>query len=477
MHMPTRQGVSALTPNFLDILTFNLDAEDFETRERIEFNAARAAKMGFVNLTDYRLISPEVQENAYWHLFYRDRGKGAKFEDFVVRMEDAPHEIYFTFVDDLLLSIGKKNAHSTILHMLLSNRIKVGTQMTFVSKSGIVRHQSGGLSYTFTEDDLDTAKPERYVKPSELPTYILKNKFVDKKGFVRERFFEKEDNCRKTTALYDKARKAIKSVSSYETFAIHGTLLGLVRDGKLIEADDDFDCCYLSAYKTPEEVSIERFVIMEALKRAGMKCVFSATGHIHVREGRAMVDIAPAWFDDEGDFNTSSYTCFPANMDDFLPLEPTQYMGQTVMLLKNPELFLERFYGKGWGVPDPLFSTKTPAKAFKRRKLFVDDAAYVKQLPLRPSIYPEVLAVDPAEIEGKAQAVVEQPQPALVQVVEPVPEPEIPHRPIFEPNEFADILAEKVRTVMRSMWLKAMGAGIAGAAIFEGLTEIVAIAQ
>ncbi len=67
---------SEIPSHLADVFCFNLDADDAETRRKVTFNALRAAKMGFADLTELRMASCCVQEDAAWRFFYRDRVLG-----------------------------------------------------------------------------------------------------------------------------------------------------------------------------------------------------------------------------------------------------------------------------------------------------------------------------------------------------------------------------------------------------------------
>src|SRR4051794_30138768 len=67
-----------------------------------------------------------------------------------------------------------------------------------------------------------------------------------------------------------------------EPFVCYGTLLGLVRDGRLIAHDDDADLAYLSAHEHPADVVRESYAIERHLRQKGLPVFRHSAGHIQL---------------------------------------------------------------------------------------------------------------------------------------------------------------------------------------------------
>src|SRR4051812_34244440 len=68
-----------------------------------------------------------------------------------------------------------------------------------------------------------------------------------------------------------------------EPFVCYGTLLGLVRDGRLIAHDDDADLAYLSAHEHPADVVRESYAVERHLRDRGHLVVRHSAGHIQLQ--------------------------------------------------------------------------------------------------------------------------------------------------------------------------------------------------
>lgn len=155
-----------------------------------------------------------------------------------------------------------------------------------------------------------------------------------------------------------------------EPFICYGTLLGLVRDGRLIAHDDDADLAYLSAHDHPADVARENYEIERALVARGHSVVRHSAGHLQVRFETDGVldhylDVFTA-FAVEG----STYLAFQVGAEglDLSRRVELTVDGRVLPAPAEAEGLLAATYGEGWRVPDPSFTFTTPPPVRSRLK-------------------------------------------------------------------------------------------------------------
>jgi SAM-dependent methyltransferase len=153
-------------------------------------------------------------------------------------------------------------------------------------------------------------------------------------------------------------------------FICYGTLLGAVRDGRLIGHDNDVDVAYLSEKAFPVDVVREGFRVERMLKAGGWR-VRRGSGtrlNVQVRLGDGsvrFVDIFTAhWV--EGRLYIPSDTGFELPRTTMLPLTTVDLHGRPLPAPADPETLLAATYGEGWRVPDPAFQYSTPSWLSRR---------------------------------------------------------------------------------------------------------------
>jgi SAM-dependent methyltransferase len=193
-------------------------------------------------------------------------------------------------------------------------------------------------------------------------------------------------------------------------FICYGTLLGAVRNGRLIGHDNDVDIAYLSDKAFPVDVVREGFRVERMLKAAGWR-VRRGSGtrlNVQVRLGDGsvrFVDIFTAhWV--EGRLYIPSDTGFELPRTTMLPLTTVELHGRPLPAPADPETLLAATYGEGWRVPDPAFQYSTPTWLSRRlggwfgglmarRKHW--DSFYAGQwraVPKKPSAFARWVAVE-----------------------------------------------------------------------------------
>ncbi|MUH71369.1 discoidin domain-containing protein [Psychrosphaera haliotis] len=172
----------------------------------------------------------------------------------------------------------------------------------------------------------------------------------------------------KTFALSSDARinNILKSLSKVlmlltnefgvKAFISSGTLLGVVRDGKLIPHDDDVDICYISQFSTEAEILKEREDMVQFLVSKGYHLKPSGIAHYWCTTPEGVnLDIFSGFIENERAC-MNPLARGGVGKDDVLPLQTKQVNGYDLLLPANPESLLQLNYGDSWKVPDPLWT-------------------------------------------------------------------------------------------------------------------------
>ncbi len=155
-----------------------------------------------------------------------------------------------------------------------------------------------------------------------------------------------------------------------EPFVTGGTLLGAVREGRLLGHDDDVDLGYLSAHTDPYEVAREGYEVGRVLRRAGFSVLRHSSGHVQMHfahDGASdhYVDVF-AGFLREGHWHQLFCIRHPARRTDLLPRSTVHVEGRPMPAPADVELALEANYGPHWRTPDPAFRFDTPLATRRR---------------------------------------------------------------------------------------------------------------
>ncbi len=156
-----------------------------------------------------------------------------------------------------------------------------------------------------------------------------------------------------------------------ELFVTGGTLLGPVRDGRVMPGDDDVDLAYLSRYENPSDIALEGFELERALHGQGYETVRHSAGHLQLlfpgADGtdRFYLDIF-TYFNVDGWFHGTFHARERAEDVTIFPLRNLTINGRELPMPARPEQMLAAIYGPSWHTPDPAFRFVTPQPARRR---------------------------------------------------------------------------------------------------------------
>ncbi|WP_461172342.1 LicD family protein [Arthrobacter sp. Z1-9] len=156
-----------------------------------------------------------------------------------------------------------------------------------------------------------------------------------------------------------------------ELFVTGGTLLGPVRDGRVMPGDDDVDLAYLSRHENPSDIALESFELERALHAQGYETVRHSAGHLQLLfpgpdgTDRFYLDIF-TYFNVGGWFHGTFHARERTEKVTIFPLRTLSINGRELPAPAEPEQMLAAIYGPGWHTPDPAFRFVTPPPARRR---------------------------------------------------------------------------------------------------------------
>jgi len=174
--------------------------------------------------------------------------------------------------------------------------------------------------------------------------------------------------------------EALRRHCGVPAFLSYGTLLGAVRDGRLIGHDLDIDLGYLARAQHPVDAMRESYGVERTLReRTDWTIVRRNAGLLQVffpqEDGtRRNIDIFSC-FAADGHVYQVHDTEFAGGLERILPLSTVVLEGRTLPAPKDADAFLEAAYGSSWRIPDPTFSYGASPTRRKLRAWFTGPRA------------------------------------------------------------------------------------------------------
>jgi len=152
-------------------------------------------------------------------------------------------------------------------------------------------------------------------------------------------------------------------------FVSYGTLLGAVREGRVLGHDNDADISYVSACENPVDVILESYRLQRSVQELGLEVVrySGAAFKVLVTEADGFkrgLDVFGGFLD-HGRLYLMGEVGVPFEREWLYPLGTARIGDYDVPVPARPDKLLEAMYGPGWRLPDPAFQFTTP-EATKR---------------------------------------------------------------------------------------------------------------
>jgi hypothetical protein len=193
---------------------------------------------------------------------------------------------------------------------------------------------------------------------------------MDKSGRLQRTFDTR--SAEQIDPLLDAIEEVLDALrkAGIEAFPAYGTLLGAVRNGKLIGHDSDADLAYVSTKTVPVDVIRESFALQGKLAELGYRIRrYSGAGFkVVVTEADGSdrgLDVFGGFFSD-GHLIVLGEIRVPFREEWIRPLATTTLEGRELPAPADTDRFLAATYGPSWRVPDPAFVFETPESTHKR---------------------------------------------------------------------------------------------------------------
>ena len=150
-----------------------------------------------------------------------------------------------------------------------------------------------------------------------------------------------------------------------------GTLLGAVREGRILAHDDDIDLLVYLGAVAPPDVSIASYALERSIRARGHEVIRHSDAHLQVMFAHEVAGAAAhvdlfLGFHDKGVYSQPIAVRGSFAETSLLPLTEVVLEGIKVPSVADSEEWLALCYGVGWRIPDPTFRFHTPAATRRR---------------------------------------------------------------------------------------------------------------
>ena len=204
----------------------------------------------------------------------------------------------------------------------------------------------------------------------ELKSLLAEKWHIDHWGNMHVSFGRDPSLLDRCARIYAAGRELVRRELDTELYVTGGNLLGLVREGKFLDHDDDIDASLILRAETPEEAAEDFFAMIERLapaaKEAGLRLKVAQPLHFYViRRGLPYLDVLVGWL------TRSGYWCRPSGYGGDLGIpafeyDEIDYAGTRMAIPTHAEKELVLTYGEGWNRKDDNYSKVRPEGPLKQ---------------------------------------------------------------------------------------------------------------
>ena len=233
-----------------------------------------------------------------------------------------------------------------------------------------VRVAQSGLTLPFSDDVSRTYPGQARDKGEELRSLLADKWHIDHWGNMHVSFAKDPALVDRCARIYTSGRELVQGVLDTELYVTGGNLLGLVREGKFLDHDDDIDASLILPAETPEEAAEKFFAIVERLapaaKKASIRLRVAHPLHLYmIKPGLPYLDVLAGWL------TSSGYWCRPSGYGGDLGIDAFQYYevdyaGTRMAIPSHAETELALTYGKRWRCRDDNYSKVRPEGPLKQ---------------------------------------------------------------------------------------------------------------
>lgn len=174
--------------------------------------------------------------------------------------------------------------------------------------------------------------------------------------------------------LVQRVKQILKDLSDLRLrpFVVGGTLLGAVRDGKLLPHDDDADIAYLSVHTDPSDIALEGFRVGHQLTAMGYTVLHHSATHLQIlfsgdeNDPESYIDVFAAFFTNDGYINQPFHVRGPMKHNEMLPFSTVVLNDEALPAPADVNRWLTINYDENWRTPLPGFKIVTPQETRER---------------------------------------------------------------------------------------------------------------